>query len=249
MVEISSHSTLLDDASRELILIALDNCRATSPCGMVFDHAISLGATTDKALLAASVSELFYGVCSYTDDLQDGEADDYMNDVSFALRLNTQAHLFCLVAVRARELAVNMAEMTGLEMVVGIYRTGAAMLNGQRMEIVRDTWNVETYEVVGRRIAGDQYGAQLSLAACAAGVDPGNWARFGHAFGTLLQLVVDKETGDERLLVLENSDIEVLKKRLTAELKEVIFPLGAAAEKFTEALLKRCSNAFSNGHG
>ena len=229
---LSQEGMLLDRQSWDPIQRALDKCRQVSPAGMVHDLALRLGASAERALLAGSVSELFYAACSLTDDLQDGDTDAYLGDLPFALRLNAQSHLLCLVAARVRDLS--------LDLVADIYRTGAAMLTGQRIEISRDPWNVEAYEKVARLSAGEQFGTHLSLAAIAAGKDEAPWRQFGRAWGMLLQLVADREARDPRLLSLDEREVGDLWQRSTEDLRQASFPLGEMVQEQVKGLLERC---------
>jgi hypothetical protein len=234
---------LLDPISRNLIERAVTKCLRVSPAGLVHDLARDLGARPDLAVLAGSVSEVFYAVCSLTDDLQDGDTEDYLGPISPALRLNIQSHLLCLVAVRAGELAREIGGEAGMDLVVDVYRTGAAMLNGQRMELIRDPWNAEVYETVARLSAGEQFGTHVALGALAARVDPAPWRHLGRAYGTLLQLVADYESADPRLTELPAGDVKDLWSRLTGELERDSLGLGDHAHEQALRLLKRCPRA------
>ena len=237
---LAQEGILLDPESRNLVERAINKCSRENPAGLVHDLARDLGAQSDLALLAGSVSEVFYAVCSLTDDLQDGDAEAYLGPISPALGLNVQSHLLCLVAVRAGELAREIGGEAGMDLVVDIYRTGAAMLNGQRMEIARDPWNIKVYETVARLSAGEQFSTHLALGALAAHADPAPWRRLGRAYGTLLQLVADHESADLRLAKLPADDVKELWSRLTAELERDSLGLGDHAHEHTLRLLKRC---------
>lgn len=243
LVKMSADNYFLDDISRDIIIRVLDKCRKYSPCGTVYEIAMSCGSTKEMAEKGAAISEMFYALCYFTDDIQDGDTDEYMYDVPFSIRLNTQAQMLCLMVKRVQEMARKMAPKDGLEMVVDIYGTGAAMLNGQRKELARAPWNIEVYEEVARLSAGEQYAVHFGLAARAAGAETEVWRRFGRAFGTLLQVVVDAETGDERLTMLEAEKVVVLKKKAIAELKEASIPIREKTKRYQEALLDRCSSS------
>ncbi len=63
LVQLAADGRLLDETTRELMLVVIDRCQSTSPCGTLYDLACSLGAPHENAALAASLSELFYAVC------------------------------------------------------------------------------------------------------------------------------------------------------------------------------------------
>ncbi len=207
---------------------------------MVFDLSVSLGARLDTALMAGSVAEMYYSVCSLTDDIQDGEVDDYLGDVSFSLQINAASHLLCLIAVRAEEFSQSLDIEDGSAIVSRLYRTGAAMLNGQQMEIIRDPWNVETYETVALLSAGEQFGSYHWLAAIAADVPTRPWAEFGRAFGALLQYVTDHESNDSRLTALPRDDALSLQSRMINRLESSAVAIGDEAQQRVQDIVDRC---------
>lgn len=239
--ELAREGVLLDLPSKEHLIRILARCKSHSPCGLVFDVAQHLGARRHNAMGAACVSELFFAVCSYTDDIQDGDASGYFESVPPAIHINLMAQLFCLVTVRLSDWVTAMGPPVDMSLVRAIFGAGASMLTGQRQEIIREPWDSGTYEEVARRIAGDQYSVFFRLAACAAGCAPERWTLLGRAYGTLLQLVVDQETGDERLFVIEEEERGRLENKLVDELMEASATLGTAADRITRALLQRCS--------
>lgn len=232
---------VLDFGSLALMEKSIAECLRVNPAGMVHDLAIDLGASSEIALLTASVVEMFYAVCSLTDDIQDGDATAYLGDASLALQINTLTHLLCLVAVRCQELEVLLESRRGSEIVTEVYRVGATMLTGQRMEIERSPWKIEQYERVARMSAGVQYGLYFQLAAACAEVEEVAWIEFGRAFGALLQLVSDMESEDLRLTVLDRGDTASLKICLIHELRDVAVPLGDFAILLGEGLIQRCT--------
>jgi len=231
---------LLDAASRSLMERAITKCLRVTPCGLVHDVARGLGAPPDLALLAGSVSEVFYAVCSLTDDLQDGDAEPYLGPIPPALAWNMQSHLLCLLAVRANELASKLKETRRRDLVTKIYATGAAMLLGQRLELTRDSWTIETYEKVARLSAGEQFGLHLLLGALAADVEPEPLRRWGRAFGTLLQLVADVESQDSRLVRFPTEERGELCSRLTRELERASLGLEDRVREHAQWLIARC---------
>jgi len=231
---------LLDTASRAIMDRAITRCLKVSPGGLVHDLARGLNASPTLALLAGSVSEVFYAVCSLTDDLQDGDAEQYLGPISPALALNVQSHLLCLVAVRANELETEIGSDRSGQLVLDVYRTGAAMLLGQRMEIARDPWTVGVYETVARLSAGEQFGTHLAIGAAAARVDTAPWRQLGRSYGTLLQLVADRESRDPRLEVFPAQEVRDLLSRLIRELERDSCGLGDQAHEHAQKLVARC---------
>ena len=231
---------VLDLGSLTLIEKSIAKCARVSPAGMVHDLAIHLGAPSETALLTASVVEMFYAVCSLTDDIQDGDATAYLGDVPLPLQINALTHLLCLVAVRCQDLEALIKSRRSSEIVTEVYRVGATMLTGQRVEIERSPWKIEQYERVARMSAGVQYGLYFQLAAECAEAEEVAWIDFGRAFGTLLQLASDMESEDLRLTVLDKNDTVFLKDGLIRELRDVAAPLGDFAVLLAEGLVRRC---------
>ncbi len=231
---------ILDHRSLGILERSLQRCARVNPGGMVFDLAVSLGARLDTALMAGSVAEMYYTVCSLTDDIQDGEVDDYLGDVPFPLQINAASHLLCLIAVRAEDFSRSLDIEDGSAIVSRLYRTGAAMLNGQHMEIIRDPWDVETYEKVALLSAGEQFGSYHWLAAIAAGAPVRPWTEFGRAFGALLQYVTDHESNDSRLTTLPRDDVLALRSRMIDRLESSAFDLGDEAQQRVREIVDRC---------
>ncbi|MDJ0762973.1 MAG: hypothetical protein QNJ97_08300 [Myxococcota bacterium] len=232
---------ILDPPSWDIIQRMIDRCHQVHPGGVIHDLALELGAAQEPATIAGSSAHVFYAVCSVTDDLQDGDTDDYLADVPMSLRINAQSHLLCLMADRLAELTESLGTADSSVLIAAVYRTGATMLTGQRLEIVRDPWTMEAYEQVARQSAGAQFRAYFCLAAMAAQVPQNPWDLFGQAFGALLQVVVDIESKDERLLALSKNARAALHKKFALELTEVAQEVGAAGAAIAAALLRRGS--------
>lgn len=238
---ISETGTILDPECLLLVQPILDKVRQVHPGGLVFSLTRELGGSLDKALHAGSISEMFYAACSVTDDLQDGDTDAYFSDVPMSLRINAQVQLLSLVAVRLAELAETLDPGARCALMLEPYRTLSIMLTGQRLELVRDPWDIATYERVARLSAGEQFGTYLRIAAESAGVRSEPWVFWGRSFGALLQIVTDDETGDSRLKCLPEDEAVQLSRTLFEELS---LDLGACAttlrNDLTQGLRKRC---------
>ncbi len=240
LAKLGRNGEILDFSSKEYLFRILERCKPYSPCGLVFDLALQLGATRQYAMNAACASELFFAVCSYTDDIQDGDTTMYFEDTPQSIHINFMAQLFCLFSVRLAGMTHVRATPEDMNLAQAVFSAGSAMLTGQRKEILRETWDCTVYEEVARRIAGDQYSIHFRLAAHSARADVETWARLGKAYGTLLQLIVDQETGDPRLLVIKQRERGRLKDKLARELVEASASLSTAADNIAQALLQRC---------
>jgi hypothetical protein len=239
--EISETGTLLDAECRILVQTVLDKVRDVHPGGLVFSLSRELDVDEERALVAGSVCEMFYAACSVTDDLQDGDTDVYLGAVPMPLRINAQVQLLSLVAVRLAGLAETLDRSVRGALIVDPYRTLAIMLTGQRLELVRDPWNIAAYERVARLSAGEQFGTYFRIAAAAANVDPGPWVEYGRSFGTLLQIVTDDETEDARLRCLPSDEVARLCRTAVDDLSRGWS--GSATtllNELTRGVVKRC---------
>jgi hypothetical protein len=235
-----------EDEGLELIARVIDQNSSVHPGGMVMDTAISLGARHSAALIAGSISEMFYSVSSLTDDIQDGDTEGYLKDVKLPILLNIQSQLLCLIAVRAADLTEEIGASRTHDLTVVIYQTGAHMLTGQHCEINRTVWNGEIYHRVAELIAGEQFGLYMKLAAFAAcHGDVERFAHLGRTYGTLLQYVVDTETSDSRLDIVDTVVLSDIKRRLAAELSFLSRALVMeSARKPFDGLIRRCNAYF-----
>jgi len=240
--------TVLDKPSWEILQPILDKTRGVHPGGLVYGLALDLGGSDPRALLAGSVCEMFYSACSVTDDLQDGDTDEYLGHVPLPLRINVQVQLICLVAVRLNELALWVSPDLGRSLLVDAYRTLSIMLTGQRLEITRDPWNKRSYEKVAELSAGTQFELYMKIAAAAADHSPDDLARLGHAIGTFLQHTTDEETDDDRLLTLGPVASSNLRSRFALELKTAAAKCESEfINREIDGLLKRCRTRPQDG--
>ncbi len=214
------------------------------PGGLVFGLARDLGADTELSLAAASVCEMFYAACSVTDDLQDGDTDEYLGHLPMSLRINSQIQLLSLVAVRFQEVVERIPQPNCQELVQEVYRTLSVMLTGQRMEILRAPWDIGVYETVARLSAGEQFATYMKIASVCADRKPEAYCRFGNAVGVCLQVLADIETADTRLTALPGEYVSLLLLKVTDELSQAAM---LCENEFVtteaERLLERCCGA------
>jgi hypothetical protein len=171
--------------------------RRSSPSGTVHDLALAQGATTERAISAGVAAECWYAACSLTDDIQDEEAR--YAGVNLAQRVNAQAMLICVAHMALDQLSASSI----------FYRAGVRMLQGQYHNLARLNWDVALYTSVCRAIGGEAFASYLSLVplACdATAQELELWREYGMAFGTLLNVVTDIETIDERVCLLDPAD-------------------------------------------
>ena len=238
-----SGEIFLDGASLMEIERALGVCAAVHPGGMIHDTARRLGGDERSAREAGSIAELFYCVCSLTDDIQDGEWGALGTD-RLDLALNVQAQMLCLVAERARAAERWEAGARGIVADL-LYSTGVSMLSGQRVELERSAWSRGAYRQVARLSAGLQFAAYFEIAARSAGrvTDVRPWRAFGESFGALLQLVVDIETDDDRLAVFDREALVAEAEAGRGAVERAARGLGEPAAPLVRGAAARCDAA------
>lgn len=239
---LAEQGDVLDPDCAALVTVALEACSRVHPGGMVHDLSVREGVKSELALLAGSVAQLFYAACSATDDLQDGDSGRYFDStVPLALRLNAQLQLVCAVSLRLEELlAATCTADEAARRVLNPYRVLSIMLTGQRLELTRQPWGTSQYERVARLSAGEQFAFYFSLVAVVAGTPLNFHSTLGAAFGSLLQLVVDCESRDERLTCLPPDEVRALAMTFVDEVRVVAGPIAATAAPVVEHLLGRC---------
>jgi hypothetical protein len=193
----------------------------------VWDVARRLGAAEQDAMGAASVAELFYAACSFSDDIQDGDAWRSLPTGDLARWVNVQGHLLALVGVRAGEVAQGEGWL-----VAAVYETLARMVVGQRVEIERDPWTGAAYRRVAELSAGEQFALYMALAARTAGTEAVlAWAAFGRPVGALIQLWTDRQSGDARLRCLDRAEIAAVEAVWMATARACAQALGAVGKQ------------------
>jgi hypothetical protein len=120
----------LDEDCVVLLEQALDRVKAVSPSGWVFMLAQSLGAGHRDAIEAASFAEMYYAMCSFTDDVQDGDAREYMQGVDERILINTLAQLICVTIVRGGWFASRTGGDASTAVLTEAFLSGAVMLHG-----------------------------------------------------------------------------------------------------------------------
>ncbi|MFW5878752.1 MAG: hypothetical protein ACOCVR_02945 [Myxococcota bacterium] len=233
---------LLTEDMLDLLGRVVEHANGVSPCGAVHDIALGLGASPERSLRVAALAELFYAVCSFTDDIQDGDAGAYLGEVPLSRQINTQSHLLCFIAVCLDEL---FPGEQGRDLLVELYRTGALMLQGQDMELTRVTWDVERYHEVALLSGGHQFALYFQLAAEGAEQDGTAWSKLGLPFGSLLQMGIDLVQQDERLLLLPMAEVESLAVSLIADVRAAAEPLGALGARIAEYVLSLVPEALA----
>lgn len=237
--ELAENNSILDNASMDLMFPAIDAVSQIHPGGTVYDLAIDLGAREIPALTAASAAEMFYAVCSLTDDLQDGDSDSYYGTTPYAMRLNAQSHLFCLAALRQSDLIPFLSNQTSdFDFYRDLFFTGAVMLNGQRLELECKTWTLPDYKRVADQSAGEQVAFYFGLAAAIAGQNTSQWKNLGRSIGIIGQLISDKEVGDIRYISIPSNEMSTFWESSINDLKQASAPLNQAASYILEIFSK-----------
>ncbi len=198
----------------------------------------ALGAPRERAMEAASFVELYYTMCSFTDDVQDGDAPVYMPDIDAAMHVNIMMQLLCVTVARGCHLARASGDENGLWEMENAFLTGAAMLRGQRYEMTREEWSVDRYRLVAELSAGRQFELYLRMSAIASGVAPELLAPPGVPLGVLVQLKHDMASGDDRLDGLPSEDIGHMYRSALADLEAASSRVPEAARRIIGKMIE-----------
>ncbi len=231
-------SGVLNDECHLALALALKKCNPIHPGGCIRDLAIDLGATVELATEVGSITEVFYVACSFSDDVQDGDAPTYLQLPQPQI-INAMLQLVCLVSLRIEQSCLGRELVR--DVVTDFYRTGVMMLTGQEIEMRRDHWNAKAYTTVAELSAGEQMAAYFRLASRAvqSSTISASWSAFGKAMGCGLQLANDLLQRDERFIGLPEDEQEMLRKHFREELAAAAAPLGVLGYKYAEDLLGR----------
>ena len=166
----------LDKSSAQLIEKVLAKTRPGSQAGWVWAMASALGASQEHAFLAASATEMLSGAIDIVDDVEDGDAQSWLPELSQAELVNLSVHLFTLAQLFIAEVD-QVAEMGG-ELNAQAGRLISAMATGQYLEIKREEWDVASYERVAILTVGRQFALNFHLASAVANYDPASFLNF-----------------------------------------------------------------------
>ncbi len=227
----------LDEPCAALLTRALEPVKDTGPGGWVFLLADSLGARRERSLAAASFCEMYYAMCSFTDDVQDGDAS-YMPDLDTPMRINTLAQLICATAVRGTTLLEHIDPGKVLDALSRAFRSGVLMLQGQRIELLREDWSIDAYRQVALLSGGRQYDVYLEMASLAADVPPDPFLRLSDPLATLVQIFHDERSSDERLLSLPPDDVEALRQQARDDLVEAARHVPDASRRIVDMMVE-----------
>lgn len=232
-------SRVIDEYTLEIARRVLEQSFDDQPGGFMYEVATAMGASEERALMGASFCQLFYSTASLTDDIQDGDADLYLSDVPFELRINVQSHMIGLFGMRAGELE-QLFRINGI--VSDVFRVVSLMLCGQRAELARDPWTFDDYIRVAELSAGEQHALYFRISCYAAGRnDIQRWNSFGEKLGRLGQLAVDLRDSDSRITYFSDTDISEIRQKWAREALDAARGLGTTALK---AAMVFCGNAF-----
>lgn len=199
----------LEEASEDLLLRALAKTRPRSHAGWVFALAEALGADRPVALHAGVFAELCCAAVDLLDDVEDGDAGDYLCHAPVAVQINVSEHLLVLSVIAAARLE----EAIGTRAVVAhAYRLFSAMASGQQLELTRENWSASQYELVARLTSSKQYELYLRASAAAARAEPGTLIELSTPLGIATQIACDLKSQDERLLALPWDQIQDMKR-------------------------------------
>lgn len=213
----------LDEPAALLVEHALDKTRPRSHCGWVYLLAEALGAPRDRALEVASFVELCSAAIDLIDDVEDGDASSYLGGIPQREQINLVAHLIALCAYAGGLVEQRFPPERGQGLVAEAFRLFSGMASGQRLELTRECWSTVSYERMSHLTGGRQFELYFRAVAYAAAIDVVPFLGLTNPLGVLVQIALDRRTGDERLLCLPEMEIQELRTKLLGELH-----LGAA---------------------
>ena len=224
----------LDKGSVDLLEKVLEKVKDISPSGWVFMLAQAQGASFDAAIKAASFSELYYAMCSFTDDVQDNDAAQYMHESDNRILINTLAQIICVTVVRGLNLSFDSKNANVSPEILQAFLNGAVMLRGQRIEITRQNWSVARYKTVALLSGARQFDVYFRMASLAAKSSPEPFLRLSNPLGILIQVWHDKKSKDERLLGLPEDEVE----SMVESARENLITAGKNVPQETRALIE-----------
>jgi hypothetical protein len=219
------HRQLGEGMLTDLVAVA-NHHRTQNLCGLVYDVGMLLELPRELAEAIAVAADLLYCAFGMVDDIQDGDADDYLvapwpQQLNVALPLRELAVLHLLDVIPAgpmQELAMRRVSTTVLEMALSQREELAAKAQGYR-----PPWDIDAYERVARGAAGAEVALLLFLVGVAvdvvgaAGVRGEVMAetlhRIGYPCGVALQIHVDSASRDERVTALPGDAVDELRRR------------------------------------
>ena len=204
---------IIDDRSRQAVVEALEPNLSATPAILVLLVGRALQASEERALRAASFSELFFASTSLVDDVQDSDAG--LDDLTTALQMYALAIRIC-----APEIRDLVAECTSM------------MAQGQRLEMAREDWDIDAYARVAVATSGAEFRALLTAAAHAAGLDPRPWQPVGDVLGQIVHVDWDRKSDDSRITVLPADEVKAYSRRLMEELRPVLDEVPKAARPY-----------------
>ncbi len=204
----------------------------------------SLGAPMDIATEAASFAEMYYAMCSFTDDVQDGDAADYMLESDERILINTLAQLICITTVRGIRFASNCPNKDAASEMSKMFLNGGVMLRGQFMELKRENWSTEAYKTVACLSGGRQFDVYFKTAAMAAGISAEPFLRLSDPVGILVQIWHDKQSNDERLIGLPANEVSAMIDSALLELEEAANEIPSEAKTLIENMKQYVVNLF-----
>jgi len=204
---------IVDVRSKRAVVAALEPNLGNTPAILVLLLARALEAPEEPALRAACFAELFFASTSLVDDVQDGDAE--LDDLTTALQMYALALRICAPGIR--DLVTECTSM---------------MAEGQRLEMARESWDIDMYARVALATSGAEFRALLAAAAHASGLDPTPWQPVGDVLGQILHLDWDQKGEDSRVTVLPHSEVKAYSRRLLDELRVVLDEVPRAARPY-----------------
>lgn len=201
------------------------------PLQIAYDLGVDAGLPRDILLDRAAAVFLMFACLNLTDDLQDGDAGDYLAAPASegpAVQLLLQCESFALLA------AAGVAPSD----IAAIGHDVATAAAGQLEEIEDAAWTADRYLRVGESIAGLQYAVYATIMWSGTPLAPDARA-VGRALGFAAHVAEDLRSEDRRLLSVPEADLDRVLSVARADVSMLMQHSAATARRASEWLAPR----------
>lgn len=226
----------LDHPSLLLIERALEQSRPKNISGWVYLLADALGSPIENAMEMGSFIELFFAALDLIDDIQDGDADKYLNDVPLPVQINLGIHLLTLAIYAAERFYSQLPEKKPDSLVSHLTRLLSGVICAQRIELTRENWSSTTYQWMSQVSAGKQLELYFRAATLAANVDVTPFLALTEPLGFLLELTCDERSHDNRVFCLPSDELNKMREDAKEQLALAFAQIPIAARPVIERL-------------
>jgi len=216
----------LGEVNATNLAIAMRQHQAGNPSVLILALCRSCELSNMESERVAVAAHMLYCSVGLVDDIQDGDAQAYL-DMSMPEQLN--------VALALRELGVNvLTEVLSPPKMVLVLRAlteatvRMTVSQAEELQKSQENWDIAAFERVARDAAGAEFGFLLYLIGMAIGAHQDTLRAAGEAMGIMFQIKRDLSTGDTRATDLDKWLLDGLYERTEENLKEHVANLPSA---------------------